>query len=137
VGALEKIAYLKGLLDGLEITDENQQKIYAAVVEALDSLAREVVDQNDVIEELQDSYDELSDDLDQIDEDLESLEDDFYDVMDDDVPGDEETEYDEIYDSVVCPKCGHVFYFEPESYDPEETLQCPACGEKFEQPEVK
>jgi rubrerythrin len=137
MSAFEKIAYLKGLLDGLEVADENQQKIYAAVVEALDSLAREVADQTDVIEELRDSYDELSDDVDQIDEDLESLEDDFYDGMDDEIPEGEDTEYDEVYDSVVCPKCGHVFYFEPGSCDPEEELQCPACGEKFEQPEVK
>ncbi len=135
MGALEKIAYLKGLLDGLEIADENQKKVYAAMVEALDSLAHEVAEQTEMGEELRDLYDELSDDLDQIDEDLESLEDDFYDVMGEEP--EEETEYDEIYESVACPKCGHIFYFEPGSYEEGEMLQCPACGEDFVQPEVK
>jgi rubrerythrin len=137
MGALEKIAYLKGLLDGLEIVDETQRKVYAAMVEALDSVAREVVEQTEMVEEMRDLYDELSDDLDQLDEDLETLEDDFYDVVGDEISEEDESEFDEIYDSVVCPKCGHVFYFEPGSYDADEMLQCPACGEKIAQSENK
>lgn len=137
MSALEKIAYLKGLLDGLEVTDESQKKIYAAMVEALDSIAHEVVEQSEMVEEVRDLYDELSDDLDQLDEDLESLEDDFYDVMGGEGQEEDETEFDEIYESVTCPKCSHIFYFEPGSYEEEEMIQCPACGENFAQPEVK
>ena len=77
MGALEKIAYLKGLLDGLEVADESQKKIYAAIVESLDSLALELSDSLDRVEELSEMYEELSDDYSQLDEDLEALEEDF------------------------------------------------------------
>ena len=37
----ERIAYLKGLLDGLRPQDETQVKVYAAIVDALEALADE------------------------------------------------------------------------------------------------
>ncbi len=131
MSSLEKIAYLKGLLDGLEVEDENLKKIYAAMVESLDALSRELVDQMEVIEELRDMYEDLSDDYSQLDEDLEVLENDLSELYGE---GDleEEPDFDEIYESVSCPKCGHLFYYDPEAYEDEEMLECPACGEKFE-----
>ena len=40
MSAREKIAYLKGLLDGLgPVKDEGQNKIFSAVLDALDALA--------------------------------------------------------------------------------------------------
>ena len=42
--------------------------------------------------------------------------------------------FDEAYESVACPKCGHVFYYQPEMYEEGEALQCPDCGETFAQP---
>jgi len=133
MGALEKIAYLKGLLDGLEVADETQKKVYAAIAESLDALALELTDNLDRIEELGEMYEELSDDYSQLDEDLEALEEDFALFMGEEY--EDEPEFDETYESVVCPACSHVFYYEPEAYEEGEKLQCPACGEEFPKPE--
>ena len=52
MSAREKIAYLKGLLDGLgPAKDEGQNKIFGALVEALDALSEEVEDQGERIDE--------------------------------------------------------------------------------------
>lgn len=131
MSALEKVAYLKGLLDGLEVEDENQKKIYAALVEALDALARDMTDQLEVIDELRDMYEDLSDDYTQLDENLEVLEQDLAELYGED-DMEEEPDFDEIYESVTCPKCGHLFYYDPEAYEEGEQLECPGCGEKFD-----
>lgn len=131
MSALEKVAYLKGLLDGLEVEDENQKKIYAALVEALDALARDMTDQLEVIDELRDMYEDLSDDYTQLDENLEVLEQDLAELYGED-DMEEEPDFDEIYESVTCPKCGHLFYYDPDAYEEGEQLECPGCGEKFD-----
>ena len=47
MSAREKIAYLKGMLDGLgPVKDEGQNKIFAGLVDALDALSQEVADQD-------------------------------------------------------------------------------------------
>ncbi len=131
MSALEKVAYLKGLLDGLEVEDENHKKIYAALVEALDALARDMTDQLEVIDELRDMYEDLSDDYTQLDEDLEALEQDLAELYGEEDMEDE-PDFDEIYESVTCPKCGHLFYYDPEAYEEGEQLECPGCGERFD-----
>lgn len=131
MSALEKVAYLKGLLDGLELEDENQKKIYAALVEALDALARDMTDQIEVVDELRDMYEDLSDDYTQLDEDLEALEQDFAELCGEEEL-EEEPDFDEIYESVTCPKCGHLFYYDPAAYEEDEKIECPGCGEKFD-----
>ena len=145
MSAREKIAYLKGLLDGLgPVKDEWQNKIFAGLVDALDALSQEVADQGELIEEQRELYEDLADDCALLDEDLDALERAFAecggeaygdedDEDDDEEEDEDEDEFDESYLSVTCPSCGYVFYYQPEEYEEDETLQCPGCGKEFPQ----
>lgn len=132
---IEKAAYIKGLVDGMELDKESKEgKVIAALVDLLG----EVVD---AIDGLEADVDELYEYAEELDEDLGEVEsvlcedgDDFEDYEDEcdgmcdecDLDCDLEDEFFEI----ECPSCGEVVCFD-ESIDPEE-LACPACGEKFE-----
>ena len=69
---LEKVAYLRGLAEGLGIDDNSKEgRMFKAMVDVLDDLALTVTD-------LEDDVAEISDCLDEIDEDLGALEEEFY-----------------------------------------------------------
>ena len=55
----EKVAYLDGLMEGLEIEDAKQKKLFNAIIDALDTIAEELSDHDDAIEEINDSIDEI------------------------------------------------------------------------------
>ena len=143
MSAREKIAYLKGLLDGLgPAKDEGQNKIFGAMVDALDALSQEVADQGELMEEQRELYEDLADDCALLDEDLDALEKAFaecsgedFDDDDDDEDEDEDDEdaFDESYVSVTCPSCEYVFYYQPDEYEVDEPLQRPGCGKEFPQ----
>lgn len=141
MSAREKIAYLKGLLDGLgPAKDEGQNKIFGAMVDALEALSLEVDEHDELIEEQRELYEDLADDCALLDEDLDSMERVFAEFMgegddddEDDDDDDEDADFDESYISVSCPSCGYVFYYQPEEYEGDEKLQCPGCGKEFEQ----
>lgn len=140
MSAREKIAYLKGLLDGLgPVEDERQNKIFSAVLDALDALAQEMEDHGEIIEEQKELYEDLADDCALLDEDLDALEKAFAvysgeNVLDDDDDDDDDVEdFEESYLSVTCPSCGYVFYYQPDEYEDGEQLQCPSCGTSFDQ----
>lgn len=95
----EKVAYLKGLAEGLEIAENSKEgKLLKAVMDILSDLALSV-------EDLEDYTAELTEQVDAIDEDLDSLEKDFYE--DDDCDCDCGCEDDEDWDGefydVTCP----------------------------------
>ena len=58
MGISEKIAYLKGLMEGMNVdTESNEGKLFAAVVDVLDEIALEVEDLTDEVMELGDGLD--------------------------------------------------------------------------------
>ena len=64
MGISEKIAYLKGLMEGMKIDEQsNEGKLFAAIVDVLDEVALEVEDLTDEVMELGDGLDVVSDDL--------------------------------------------------------------------------
>lgn len=141
MSAREKIAYLKGLIDGQNLAADSpdKAKFYTALVDALDSLAV-------AIEEHEEVHEELNDYLEQLDEDVSDLEDELDELCDDDDEcchhhddeddEDEDEDYDEEeYESVTCPNCNNDFYYEPAMYDADEDLVCPHCGKPFKLPE--
>ena len=68
----EKVSYLRGLCDGMELSKESKEgKVLAAVIETLDEFA-------DAIVELYEEQQELSEYVDSIDEDLSEIEDELY-----------------------------------------------------------
>ena len=123
MGISEKVAYLKGLMEGLNIDEQtNEGKLFAAIVDVLDEIALE-------IEDLTDEVMELGDGLDVVSDDLSDVEDIVYDDDDDD-DDDDEDEEEECY-ATTCPECEEEIYFDDTVLE-DGTLLCPNCGAKLE-----
>ncbi len=144
MSALEKVAYLKGLVDGQKIADtEEKKRFVAALLDTLECIAREQEDHTEL-------HAQLNEYLEQLESDVTDLEDDVDELLgydEDEECGDkccchhhndddfEEFDEDE-YAAVTCPSCKKEFYYEPESYDEDEDLLCPHCGKPFKQSEL-
>ena len=51
----EQVAYLRGLMDGLEIDEDSKEgKLFAAIVDTLDDIATELSDMEEEMEDLND-----------------------------------------------------------------------------------
>lgn len=113
----ERVAYLRGLCEGLGISKETKEgKVLEEVVEILGEFADAIVELSDKQEELEE-YTEL------IDEDLSDLEDDFYEETEED---DDEMGYVEI----TCPHCGEEIEIDEDLlYDEESDILCPCCDQ--------
>ena len=128
----KKAAYLKGLLEGLNIdTEKPEGKLLAAIVDVLNDTA-------DSVEDLADCVDAISDELDAIEEDMEEIE----DYILDEEEYDEDDDEDETIYEVKCPTCGEVIDLDEDMLE-EGSIVCPKCGETLEfddedeEPEVK
>ncbi len=122
----ERVAYLKGLAEGLSLDTETKEgKILSAIIEILDDMALELQDQ-------QDQLIEVSDGLDAVSEDLEDVEDLVYDDEDEDDECEcEDEDDDEDCYATTCPTCEQTIYFDESILDEGEVI-CPNCGEKLE-----
>ena len=120
----EKVAYLKGLAEGMNIDESTKEgKLLAAVLDVLNDLAETLTD-------LEDYTAELTEQVDAIDEDLDLLESDYYDEWDEDDEDYDGDEEDEFYD-VTCPSCNTTFCVDEETLL-EGGIDCPECGERLE-----
>ena len=124
----EKIAYIKGLAEGLAL-DENKPevKLINAIIDLLDDIAYDVQD----MEEL---YDELSAQVEEIDEDLSDVESELYDDEDYDDDFDDDDDYDDdddVFYEVTCGACGKKINVS-EDVLLEGEITCPNCGEVLE-----
>ena len=85
MGISEKVAYLKGLAEGLKLDAEsNEGKLFAAIIDVLEDMADEIADMQDEMVDLEDGLDAVSDDLSEVEESLYELEDEDEDEWDDD-----------------------------------------------------
>ena len=138
----EKSAYLKGLMDGLNLnTETNEGKMIAAIVDLLGDVTRRLHDVEETTIAISDELDEIEEDLDAIedyilddeDEDYDDYEDDFDDYDDEDDFEDEGFDYGDedttIYE-VKCV-CGNVIAFDEETLE-EGSIICDNCGETLE-----
>ena len=139
----EKSAYLKGLMDGLNLdTEAAEGKMISAIVDLLGDLTKKVTDIEDTTIAISDELDEIEEDLDAIEDFIMDEEDDYDDFDDDDDDDyyDDEDEYDEegfdfgdedstIYE-VVCA-CGNVINFDEDTLE-EGSIICDECGETLE-----
>lgn len=123
----ENAAYLKGLAEGLNITDSTAEG------KIINKLLDLVADMAEKLEALDSANTELYGYVEEMAEDLISLEDDFYDVEEDcedysDLNDDEldDTDEDEYFE-IECPSCGEKVCF-TEDIDID-SMKCPACGE--------
>ena len=118
----EKVAYLKGLIEGLGLDKTTKEgKIIDAMADILDDLALTVADSCDQI--------------DAIDEDLEALEECVYEDFD--FEGDD---YDDLFGEdddageyeFECPNCHEVVFIDESVFDEGKEIECPNCGAKLE-----
>lgn len=128
----EKIAYIRGLADGLNLDESKPEvKVINAIVDLLDDMAYSVSDMEDL-------YDELSAQVDEIDQDLADVESDVYDDEDCDCDcdcdcDDEDFDFDEEdpFYEVTCGACGQTINVS-EDVLLEGEIECPNCGELLE-----
>lgn len=121
----EKVAYLKGLAEGMELdTEKKEGKLLAAIIDVLDDIALEMEDMKDYADELGDGLDAVSDDL----EDVEGVI--FGEDEDDEDDTDDEDEDEDCY-ATTCPTCEETIYFDDSILADGEVI-CPNCGEKLE-----
>ncbi len=119
MGVSEKVAYLKGLMEGLKIDAESDSgKMFKAIIDVLDEVALEIEDLTDEVMEVGDGLDVVSDDL----ADIEEM------VYDDE---DEDDDEDEPVYMTTCPECEEEIYFD-EDYLEDGVVVCPNCGAKLE-----
>ncbi len=135
----EKSAYLKGLMDGLNLdTEKAEGKMIAGIVDLLGDLSKRLKDVEETTIAISDELDEIEEDLDAI-EDFLLEEEDEDDYEDEDYEDDEEDYDDEGFDfgdedstiyEVECV-CGNVINFDEETLE-QGSIICDKCGEKLE-----
>lgn len=128
----ERTAYLKGLMEGMQIdTETNEGKLFKAIIETLDDMALTVSDVEDVVDAICDELDVIEEDLETVEEyllDEEDYddEDDYYDEDEDDYDFGDETIYE-----VKCPTCGSIINLDEDMLEAG-SVDCPDCGEELE-----
>lgn len=119
----EKVAYLKGLAEGLNIdTDKSKEgKLINVMIGILEEVALSIEDLEENSLALGEEIDVLSDDL----ADVESV------VFDDEEDEDEdEEEFDDDWFEVECPNCDEVLVVDEDALA-EGYIKCPNCDTEY------
>jgi len=123
---MEKVAYLKGLAEGLGLDQNTKEgKVLTVVIDLLDDIAL-------AVSEMSESVVIMSEELESVEENLEEVLEDLY--------GDDEESCDcggracdfdgELYE-VACPSCMDTVYVDEDMLD-EGEINCPGCGKTLE-----
>lgn len=129
----EKIAYIKGLAEGLALDEKKPEvRVIKAIIDFLGDMAYDLTDMEDL-------YDELSEQVDLIDQDLSDVEAELYEDFDDDFDDDYDDfdDFDDLDDDenpfyeVTCGSCGEKINVS-EDVLLEGEIECPNCGELLE-----
>ncbi len=110
----EKISYLQGLCEGMNISESSAQgRIIHGILAILEDLSSEVNDVKNTLIDFQDYVQSIDDDLFDLQENL----------ADDEEYGD--------YIDLTCSKCGEDLYFDADILDEEDKIEiiCPSCNE--------
>ncbi len=135
----EKVAYLKGLMEGMELDkDSKEGKLFLAIADILEDLALD-------IEDLEENSLDLAEEIDAISDDLADVEDLIFDddFDDDDFDDDDDCECgcgcgccgdddeEPMFFEVTCPACENTITVDEDVLDLG-AIQCPNCGEMLE-----
>ena len=137
----EKSAYLKGLMDGLNLrTETDEGKMIAAIVDLLGDVTKRLKDVEDTTIAISDELDEIEEDLDAIEDFILDEDEDYEDDFEDDDFDDEDEDYedegfdfgdeDTTVDEVECA-CGNIIDFDEETLE-KGSIVCDNCGETLE-----
>lgn len=118
----EKVAYLKGLAEGLELDTEKSKE--AKLISVMIGILEEV---GLSIEDLEENADALGEEIDAISDDLADVEEVVFDDEDDD---EDDAWDDEDFFEIECPECGAEIDIDADILEAG-TVECPSCGEKF------
>ena len=123
----EKVAYLKGLAEGLNIdTDKSKEgKLINVMIGILEEIGLAIEDLEENSLALGEEIDVLSDDL----ADVEAVVFDDEDEDEDDEEDDEE-EYDDDWFEVECPNCDEVLVVDEDALE-EGYIKCPNCDTEY------
>ena len=138
----EMAAYLKGLMDGLQLDKEKPEgQMISAIVDLLGDVTRRLADVEETTIAISDELDEIEEDLDAIEDFIldEEEDEDWDDEDEDDFDFEDEEDYEEGFDfgdeettvyEVKCA-CGEIIDFDEETLD-KGSIICPKCGENLE-----
>ncbi|MBQ8588017.1 MAG: hypothetical protein IJ454_01360 [Clostridia bacterium] len=126
----KQIAYLRGLMDGLDYDDNSKEgRIFECILGVLDEIDAS-------IDDLYDYQDELAEQVDIIDEDLAAIESEFAEECSScDCCGDCDDceDFDDLeYYELDCPNCGETICLDEDFFDEDDDIVCPNCGETIE-----
>ncbi len=116
----EKVAYIKGLCEGLNLDESKAEgKVLVKIIDLLEDMANDLEDVAAQVEETYEYCDELDEDLGLVEADLYGDDCDCCDCDDE----------DDCFE-VECPSCGRYVCIDADT-DPSDVV-CPACGESFD-----
>ena len=120
---LEKVAYMKGLAEGIGLDVKSKEgKLLKVMMDILDDVALELQD-------IRDEQADLEEGLDAVSEDLADVETCLYD-LDEDEDEEDGDDDEEVYQT-TCPNCEEEIFFD-EDILAEGSVLCPNCGEELE-----
>ena len=118
----EKVAYLKGLAEGLDLdtAKSKEGKLISVMIGILEEIGMS-------IEDLEENTVALGEELDAVSDDLADVEKAVFEDDEDDCCCDDE---DDDFFEVECPNCGETLVIDEDVLE-EGAIQCPNCKEKF------
>ena len=119
----EKVAYLKGLAEGLNLDTEKSKegKLISVMIGILEEIGLS-------IEDLEENTQALGEEIDVLSDDLSDVEDVVFDEDEDDDEDDED--YDNDWFEVECPTCEEPLVIDDKALA-DGMIQCPNCHDKF------
>jgi hypothetical protein len=123
----EKVAYLKGLADGLDLDKEatKESKLLVAIIDVLEEVGYS-------IEDIEEAYELLNEGLDAVSEDLEDVEDILFcdeDECDCECNCDGDCGDDDFFE-IECPNCNENLVIDEGVLEAGQIV-CPNCGDAF------
>ncbi len=134
----EKVAYLKGVAEGLHFDPDasSEGKLISIIMDILDHIALNSEENDDSIQALADQLDEVSDNLSMLEDYVYGEEEDF------DLPDYDEEDEDDAEEALAaleedgffeleCPNCDDTLVVDKSVLDSGK-VTCPGCGQAFE-----
>ena len=124
----EKVAYLKGLAEGLNIdTDKSKEgKLIHVMIGILEEISMSLEDLEENALALGEEIDVLSDDLADVEDVVFDDEDEDFDELDDE----EFEDFDDDWFESTCDNCGAVILVDEEALE-EGRVKCLKCGSEY------
>ena len=131
----EKVAYLKGLMEGMKYDKESDEgKLFAAIADILSDIVEDIEDVAGDLYDLGEDVDAISDDLGDVEDYLcgegDWADDEDWDEDEDD-EDDEDDEEEPLFFEVTCPACDNTITVDEDVLNLG-SIQCPNCGEMME-----